>query len=92
MIISILILVLKSDIMAEVERMASFLEEQTTTLTSYRGTNYYSYHIIIRNDIFAGKAKTTPEVKADLEEFAKNVLPHFDKYDIPWLNCKIFCH
>ena len=33
--------------------------------------------------------RITPEIKADLKEFADRVLPYFKKYDIPHLNCEI---
>ena len=74
--------------MAIAERVGRCLDQQFGAFASYKGKNYFEYRVTITQGLNVSSARITTKIKADLKEFANNVLPHFDKYDIPWLNCE----
>ena len=78
--------------MVKAAKMAKYLDDQTSRFASYKRNNEFTYYVEIREGFYVSSGRITSEVKADLKKFAKNVLPCFDKYDIPRLKCELLGH
>ena len=63
-------------------------DRQTSIFSSYKGEYKIWYKFLVKDE----NVTVTPEIRADLEKFIENVLPCFDKYDIPRLNCELLGH
>ena len=60
-------------------------DRQTSIFSSYKGRNESSYEFLVKNE----SVKNTTEIQVALKEFVKNVLKHFDKYNIPKLKFEL---
>ena len=58
---------------------------QTAIFSSYKGMNEFSYCFSVKNE----SVTITSKIQADLKEFLKKGLKHFDKYNIPELKCEV---
>ena len=74
--------------MAQARLGEYWLNLQFRELSSYVGRNNFYHEIEIRDCPCLCPVTITPEIKADLKEFANRVLPYFNKYDIPRLKCE----
>ena len=57
---------------------------QTPIFSSYKGINEFSYCFSAKNE----SVKITSKIQANLKEFVKKALKHFDKYNIPKLKSR----
>ena len=68
--------------------MADQSDIQIPIFSFYKGKNEFSYCISVKNE----SVTITSKIQADLKEFVKKALKHFDKYNIPKPRCEVLGH